>query len=34
MTNEIQRAASNVKPTMTDQAVLDFVKQVFSRLKE
>ena len=26
MTPEIQRAASNVKPTMTDQAVLDFCK--------
>ena len=26
MTPEIQRAASNIKPTMTDQAVLDFCK--------
>ena len=26
MTPEIQRAASDVKPTMTDQAVLDFCK--------
>ena len=26
MTPEIQRAANDVKPTMTDQAVLDFCK--------
>ena len=26
MTPEIQRAASDVKPTMTDQTVLDFCK--------
>ena len=34
MTLEIQRAASDVKPTMTDQAVLDFCKTGFLMLEE
>ena len=33
MTSEIQRAASDVKPTMTDQAVLDFCKTGFLSLE-